>query len=483
MRKTFKNFEIYVLFALILLSCASHCLAEEIDFTPTERAKWEAGALSAQRLSQSMNDSAKFLEQYIKDDEQALEAHINRLKNEQKENSNTLERLRKELEVKQALHEELELKFQEASSDMKTLEGTVRTAARQCIEQLKSSPVTATHNNRLQPLEIFLSGKSFPSIGDISAISRILFEEIAQTGVATCAQGNFIGLSGTEQSGTIVRAGGFFLGFHDGKNGGFLTPANPLPIGKQGLPLTFSKKITAWLNGDKSSLCMDITRGAALEAQAGKRSFTQWFKAGGLLLWPILAIAVAGFFVTLYKICYLFSRRRISKDIFSKIEQHIKEHEWNRIQELLSRPQRIPAATVLSSGIRFYNTGLDALDNGLQEARLNVLARLERMLPLLNVFAAMAPLLGLLGTVTGMITTFQTITTFGTGDPRILSTGISEALITTQAGLGITIPFMLIHHLLKRRVNIFLDDIEEASARFAALIAEFKHSQKGMVMP
>ncbi|MFZ7110651.1 MAG: MotA/TolQ/ExbB proton channel family protein [Desulfatiglandales bacterium] len=483
MRKTFKNLDIHVLFVLILVSCASHCLAEEIDSTPSERAKWEAGALSAQRLRQSMHDSAKFLEKYIKDDEQALEAHINRLKNALKANSNTLEGLRKELDAKQGLHEELELRFQEASSDMKTLEGTVRTAARQCVEQLKSSPVTATLNNRLRPLEIFLSGKSFPSIGDISAISRILFEEIAQTGVATCVQGDFIGLSGTEQSGTIVQAGGFFLGFHDGKNGGFLTPVDPLPIGKQGLPLTFSKKITAWLKGDMATLCMDITRGAALEAQASKRSFTQWFEAGGLLLWPILAIAVAGLFVSLYKVCYLFTRRRLSKDTFSKIEQYMKEYEWNRIKELLSRLQRIPAARVLSSGIRFYNTGLDALDNGLQEARLNVLSRLERMLPLLNVFAAMAPLLGLLGTVTGMITTFQTITTFGTGDPRILSTGISEALITTQAGLGITIPFMLIHHLLKRRVNFFLDDIEEASARFAALIAEYQHSQKGMVKP
>jgi biopolymer transport protein ExbB len=90
----------------------------------------------------------------------------------------------------------------------------------------------------------------------------------------------------------------------------------------------------------------------------------------------------------------------------------------------------------------------------------------------------MAPLLGLLGTVTGMIGTFQTITLFGTGDPRMLSTGISEALITTQAGLGVTIPLMLFQHLLKRRVNTLMEDIEETSTGLAALIAQGHHNRK-----
>lgn len=304
------------------------------------------------------------------------------------------------------------------------------------------------------------------------------FEEIEQTGVAITAPGNFIGLSGTAQTGTIVRAGGFFLGFRDGKKAGFLTPGDPLPIAKQGLPVTFSKKINAWLMDNKNTLCMDITRGAAIEAQASQRSFSQWFEAGGWLLWPIFAVALAGLFVILYKGCYLFTRRRISKDVFNRIEQYLKDHDWKKCDELLLKTKRTPAATVLSNGIRFCNTSLDALDNSFQEARLNVLARLERMLPLLGVFAAIAPLLGLLGTVTGMIATFQTITVFGTGDPRMLSTGISEALITTQAGIGITIPIMLIHHLLKRRVHMLMDNVEEASAGLAALIAEYQQRLK-----
>jgi biopolymer transport protein ExbB len=93
------------------------------------------------------------------------------------------------------------------------------------------------------------------------------------------------------------------------------------------------------------------------------------------------------------------------------------------------------------------------VEEAIEEAAVRVLPRLERFLSAIAALAAVAPLLGLLGTVTGMISTFDVITLFGTGDPRLLSGGISEALITTQVGLIIAVPLLLIHRILSGAVE------------------------------
>ncbi|MGD9157643.1 MAG: MotA/TolQ/ExbB proton channel family protein [Desulfobacteraceae bacterium] len=480
MKRQNKIFLITILNTLIfsVLFCAGSGHGQETDSAETKKTRWEKIVISTEELGNTVNKQTDFLEKYINEDEQTLKEHLASLEKKFDANTIKLTKLRKELETRITTHEKLEQDFEDASSDMKTLEGTVRAAARSCVDQLKLSPVSFTRSNRLGAIESFLSSKFFPSIKDVSIISDVLFEEIAKTGAVFSGRGEFIGLSGRAQEGTIIQAGGFFLGFSDGKNTGFLTPAEPLPVAGQGLPRGYSKIIKSWYNGSSDSLCMDITHGAALEAQARKPDLSQWFEAGGMLLWPIFAIAIIGVLVIIYKAYYLYTQHRISCDIFDQLKEYLQKDNHEKIRELLRNVRRTPAASVLFSVIRSLNTNLDALDNNLHEASLNTLAKLERMLPLLGVLGAIAPLLGLLGTVTGMISTFQTITIFGTGDPRMLSTGISEALITTQAGLGVSIPFLLIHHLLKRRVNTLMNDVEESNAGFTAVMADLYQIRK-----
>jgi biopolymer transport protein ExbB len=95
------------------------------------------------------------------------------------------------------------------------------------------------------------------------------------------------------------------------------------------------------------------------------------------------------------------------------------------------------------------------------------------------VLAAVAPLLGLLGTVTGMINTFQTITLYGTGDPRMMSGGISEALITTQLGLAVAVPIMILHHILERRVDALMGDMEEKGTSFTVALMQQGQIRQG----
>ena len=120
------------------------------------------------------------------------------------------------------------------------------------------------------------------------------------------------------------------------------------------------------------------------------------------------------------------------------------------------------------------NPGIDAETLGLKldEAILRELPVIQRGLGALSILAAVAPLLGLLGTVTGIIETFQSITLFGTVDPRVMSGGISQALVTTVEGLAVAIPLLLFHSMLSTRSQRIVQVLDEESAAMVAKMAE-----------
>ncbi|RLB10513.1 MAG: MotA/TolQ/Exb proton channel, partial [Deltaproteobacteria bacterium] len=112
----------------------------------------------------------------------------------------------------------------------------------------------------------------------------------------------------------------------------------------------------------------------------------------------------------------------------------------------------------------------EELEDRLQEAILNEIPALERFLSTIIILAEISPLLGLLGTVTGIINTFHVITLYGTGDPRIMSSGISEALVTTMLGLMVAIPVMFFHTLLSTKVENMISRMEKAAISFVNLL-------------
>jgi biopolymer transport protein ExbB len=125
-----------------------------------------------------------------------------------------------------------------------------------------------------------------------------------------------------------------------------------------------------------------------------------------------------------------------------------------------------PGGKLLVKGVEHANEKRGTLEEILYEKILVVRPRLERFLPFIALTAAAAPLLGLLGTVTGMIKTFNLITIFGTGDAKSLSSGISEALVTTELGLIVAIPALIIHGLLSRMAKQKLGDMEQTAVGF-----------------
>ena len=126
---------------------------------------------------------------------------------------------------------------------------------------------------------------------------------------------------------------------------------------------------------------------------------------------------------------------------------------------------------MLADGIEHMDHPKELVEEIMYESVLETKLKLQRLLPLVAIIAAAAPLMGLLGTVTGIINTFKMITVFGTGDPKTLSGGISEALITTKFGLVVAIPSLIIHAFLSRTAKGKIDGMEQAAISFTNVLA------------
>lgn len=182
---------------------------------------------------------------------------------------------------------------------------------------------------------------------------------------------------------------------------------------------------------------------------------------GGWIGYIILILGAIGLLVALLQFLSLLSAGR-------GVAKQQKQDEVS---------SKNPLGRILS----VYNDKLaqdvETLQLKLDEAILRETPKLERGLITLAILAAIAPMLGLLGTVSGMIETFQSITLFGTGDPKLMSGGISQALVTTELGLAVAIPLLLIHSGLSSKSNRLIQVLDEESAAIVARNAEKQHGQ------
>ena len=232
------------------------------------------------------------------------------------------------------------------------------------------------------------------------------------------------------------------------------------------------KNMPLWMNSGtiKGDLYIDVIQnkfsGELLGAE--KKSFMQkavaMIKAGGIVMFP-LGILLAWAIILIIERLIVFALAHSRGDRF--IDEAVEYLNKNQIPEAKN-------LAGVSKGVlaRILNTCLDharwrrpVAEKAVKELLLAEVPELDKHLNTLAVIAAAAPLLGLLGTVTGMISMFESITSFGTGDPKLLAGGISEALVTTEIGLAIAIPVLLIHNFLRNRRNHIQADMEMYAMR------------------
>jgi biopolymer transport protein ExbB len=182
-------------------------------------------------------------------------------------------------------------------------------------------------------------------------------------------------------------------------------------------------------------------------------------------MWPILAVGVAAVLVAIYKWIVLSLVKRPSRRQVKTLLESVREKDFAAAQAV-GKEMKGPIGEMLAAGAANLEESSELLEEVLFERILAAKLRIQSLLPFLAVSASSAPLLGLLGTVTGIIQTFKQITIYGSGDVKSLSGGISEALITTEYGLIVAIPSLLLHSLLSRKARGLVSEMETLAVQF-----------------
>ena len=216
---------------------------------------------------------------------------------------------------------------------------------------------------------------------------------------------------------------------------------------------------------------LDPTLGNAHKVESTRETLVEHVRKGGPVMIPILTMAGLALLVALFKWIALALVRRPSQKQIGALLHVVGQHDVAAARQMVAA-MRGPIGRMLDAGVEHIQEPHELIEEVMYETVLTTRLKLQRLLPFIAICAASAPLLGLLGTVTGIIDTFKMITVFGSGDVKTLSGGISEALITTEFGLIVAIPSLLLHAFLSRKARGVLDQMEKAAVSFVNQIGK-----------
>ncbi len=364
-------------------------------------------------------------------------------------------------------------KLAEKKGMVKELVGVIRVNAKDIDSLLTKNLQTSIDDSKPSFLPSVAKQSKFPGMEEVQGMSEALFQQVEQTGAVSIERGTIIDRAGKEVTADILMMGPFTAAYKKNDEAGFLnySPAGGKLYALSRLPSgRMQENIIQYMNGQSTSVPVDITRGAALRQLTHELDIWEMIPKGGALIWPILAVLVLGILIVFERVVFLLRKRLNPDALINRIESLSRENSWTECTQACTEYAGKPVARVLKAGIGCCHMAREEMENALQEAILREIPPMERFLSTLGMLAAIAPLLGLLGTVTGMIDTFHVITLHGTGDPRLMSGGISEALVTTMLGLSVAIPLMLCQTLLNRSVDKTIGQMEEKAVALVNIV-------------
>lgn len=344
---------------------------------------------------------------------------------------------------------------------LKELFGVLQQVAGDTKNKFYNSVVSAQIPGRAAFLdEMAQSMGSSSKLASIEEIERVWYElqrEMTQAGKVTRFTTDVVEAGGAKVNKEVVRVGPFAL-VADGQyldyNGVTGTVAElvrqpPQRYGDSAAALQAS-------NGELVSFGMDPTGGSILGLLVQAPNLKERVEQGGLVGYIILVVGAIGLLLALERFITLsLTRMKVNGQLKSK---DVKENN--------------PLGRVLKVRDEHPQADTEALELHLTEAILGELPKLQRNLTVIKIISVVAPLAGLLGTVTGMINTFQAITLFGTGDPKLMAGGISQALVTTVLGLVVAIPTTLLYALLNTQSKNIVAILQEQASGVIAERAE-----------
>ncbi|HFG1788116.1 TPA: MotA/TolQ/ExbB proton channel family protein [Vibrio cholerae] len=371
-----------------------------------------------------------------------LQKESDQLSSQFSDNENTLARLEETLRLE--------------TGSLGEMFGVVRQNAKELQSELDQSVTGVEPRAHQQSIDDVVAAKTLPSMAQLRGLWQAMSEEIRASGQVQTTEIQWLNGQGETQTVPALRLGSLGLiseqGYVKWDN------ARQQALSYQQLPSDFPtfSHIRTLVDGDVVTMKVDPSRGVLLEQLALTPTLSQRLEAGGVIGNVILVLLGVGLIIALYRGAILATLRQ-------KIKAQLKNPE---------QPGNNPLGRILAVYNKEQQRSVEALELRLLEAVVDEQNHLETGLSMLKLLAALAPMLGLLGTVTGMIETFQVITQFGNGDPKVMAGGISMALVTTVEGLIAAIPLLLAHNILSAQAEAIRNILEKQGIGLVAQQAE-----------
>ena len=341
--------------------------------------------------------------------------------------------------------------------DLKELFGAVQQVAGESQAGFDTSIISAEFSGRSKKFDAISKkisqSNTLITIDEIESVWAEVFNEMAQQGKVSTFNTSVATASGEKEERSVTRVGVFNLV----SDGTFLSYGRggvaELPRQPDGRFLGQAEDLQEAVTGESVEFSIDPTKGTLLGAEVEKPSTWEQVQAGGVVGAIIL---IVGFFAALLAIYKIVTLTGVAKAVVAQADNPGSPSVDN------------PLGRVLKVVADNPSTDTEALELKLSEAIMKETPKLTSWLMFLKIVSVVAPLAGLLGTVLGMIETFQSITLFGAGDPKLMAGGISQALVTTVCGLVVAIPIVLLHTAAASKAKRVEEILEEQSAGMVA---------------
>ena len=400
----------------------------------------------------------------------AAKADQQRLLNEAQAEKTAAERrseqLEKAAEDNKVALQDLKAELDVAQGSLKELFGVMQQVAGDSRSRFESSITSVEYPDRVAFLEDLAkkigSGSQLPSLEEIDRLWFELQREMTESGKVVRFNTTVRTADGVETAMDVARVGLFNI-VADGKylqyRNGALSELPRQP--EQG---RFVNSTSDLINATSGMVRfgLDPTLGGVLSTLVARPNLVERVQQGGLVGYLIIALGIIGLLISLERMVVLgIASRKVSAQLAS--DSPSDDNSLGR---------------VLVIADKYKSSDTETLELKLSEAIFKETPALNRALLFIKIISVVAPLMGLLGTVTGMIQTFQAITLYGTGDPKLMAGGISQALVTTVLGLTVAIPMVLLHTLVSGRSKRIVQVLQEQSAGIIAEHSERQHSSK-----
>jgi biopolymer transport protein ExbB len=357
--------------------------------------------------------------------------------------------------------EELQATLQERQGEFGELFGAARSAAGDLAAQLNQSVISAQYPGRAQELTELAQSEQLPSEEELRNLYLTMMQEIVAQSKTVTFPATVVTAAGETTQASMTRIGPFSA-FNEGEyyvmrtDAGGRTRLTELPRQPGGDAVPNARAVEGFDGPGYTAGTIDPSLGTLLGLVIETPTLSERIEQGKLVGKGIIGVLIVGALLGIYKwITLLMTNAAVRGQMRKKTPS-----------------KGNPLGRVMMAYQSNTNADTETMALKLDDAVLKEIPKLESGLNLVKVLAAVAPLLGLLGTVIGMINTFQAITLFGTGDPQLMAGGISEALITTVLGLIAAIPLLLLHAFASGTARSVTAVLEEQSAGMIAEHAE-----------